>query len=121
MDDPVARSGGCPMRGTRAAGDRGAVGSQANGQGEPCSPCGEVVLATERENARVGHENAGFLSLSHGFVPRLEPRLALDARFAAWDAVAARLPELHRTLSLRREVDALPVLDASAAALEGLA
>jgi len=85
---------------------------------ERCSPCGAVVLATERGNARFGHENAGFLSFSHGFVPRLEPRLALDPRFAAWDDVAARLPELHRTLTLRRVVEALPRLDASAAALD---
>jgi cytochrome b involved in lipid metabolism len=76
------------------------------------------VLATERTNARLGHENEGFLSLSHGFVPCLEPRLALDPRFAAWDDVAARMPELHRTLTLRREVDALPLLDASARSLD---
>ncbi len=66
----------------------------------------------ERFNATVGHENRGFLSWSHGFVPKALPLTELDRAFAAWDELARELPTLYRDLSLRRRVEALPLLDA---------
>ncbi len=67
----------------------------------------------ERFNSTVGHENRGFLSWSHGFVPKHAPLTRLSREFSAWDEVAAELPAMHRELTLRRRVAALPVLDAS--------
>jgi PAS domain S-box-containing protein len=81
------------------------------------SPCRRVIREAERRAAELGHENEGFLSWSHGFMPRAAPLLRLDPAFAAWDELAAQLPRLYRDLELRRRVDELPVLDASQAAL----
>jgi sulfite reductase alpha subunit-like flavoprotein len=81
----------------------------------PHSPsCREVLQHAERRAVVAGHENDGFLSSSHGFIPRTAPLERLSPAFAAWDQLAAELPQLYRDLSLRRRVDALPVLDASA-------
>jgi sulfite reductase (NADPH) flavoprotein alpha-component len=66
----------------------------------------------QRYNAVAGHENRGFLSWSHGFVPKVVPLTALGRAFAAWDELAAELPELYRNLALRRRVRELPLLDA---------
>jgi sulfite reductase (NADPH) flavoprotein alpha-component len=66
----------------------------------------------ERLNAALGHENRGFLSWSHGFVPKTAPLTELGRPFAAWDELAAELPALYRDLSLRRRVNELPLLDA---------
>ena len=77
----------------------------------------QVLRAVERHNARVGHENAGFLSAARGFVPLMAPRLRLSERYAAWDELAAELPTLHATLGLRARVERLPLLDASRAHL----
>jgi sulfite reductase alpha subunit-like flavoprotein len=76
--------------------------------------CREVLRQAERRAAASGHENEGFLSWADGFIPRVAPLHALSPRFAAWDQLAAELPQSYRDLSLRRRVDALPVLDASA-------
>jgi sulfite reductase (NADPH) flavoprotein alpha-component len=51
-------------------------------------------------------------------VPKLAPLPRLDARFAAWDQLAAELPALYRDLSLRKHAEALPLLDASEQNLE---
>ncbi|MDB4975844.1 MAG: Sulfite reductase flavoprotein alpha-component [Myxococcaceae bacterium] len=67
----------------------------------------------EHSNLRAGHENAGFLSSSRGFLPLLAPLTRLDPEFAPWDELAHDLPLLYRTLGLRRRVEQLPVLDAS--------
>jgi sulfite reductase (NADPH) flavoprotein alpha-component len=72
----------------------------------------------ERFNAVAGHENRGFLSWSHGFVPKNAPLTGLAPAFAAWDELAAELPLLYRDLSLRRRVHELPLLDASSPELE---
>jgi cytochrome b involved in lipid metabolism len=56
----------------------------------------------------------GFLSESHGFLPRVPPPLELPESHRAWDEAAARLPELWRTVSVREALAALPVLDADA-------
>ncbi len=77
------------------------------------SPAGSTMHLAERFNSAVGHENQGFLSWSHGFVPKEAPRTRLSREFSAWDELASELPVLHRELTLRRRVAALPVLDAS--------
>ncbi|HEY3255344.1 MAG TPA: hypothetical protein VGJ91_15400, partial [Polyangiaceae bacterium] len=77
------------------------------------SPAGLVLSAAERFNGTVGHENRGFLSWDHGFVPTLAPLTGLSHEFAAWDQLAAELPVLYRDLTLRRRVEQLPRLDAS--------
>ena len=55
----------------------------------------------ERFNGAAGHENRGFLSWSHGFVPKTPPLTKLDRAFGAWDELAAELPKLYRDMSLR--------------------
>jgi len=77
----------------------------------------QVIGLVERHNARVGHENAGFLSAARGFLPLMAPRTRLSERFAAWDELAAELPALHATLGLRARIERLPLLDASSASL----
>ena len=77
----------------------------------------QVLRAVELHNARVGHENAGFLSASRGFVPLTTPRLRLSERYGAWDELAASLPTLHANLELRAHVERLPLLDAARAQL----
>jgi sulfite reductase (NADPH) flavoprotein alpha-component len=77
-----------------------------------------VLREAERRAAQLGHENAGFLSWSSGFIPKAPPLADLGPDFAAWDQLAAELPELYRSLELRRRVEALPLLDASAASLD---
>jgi len=69
--------------------------------------------AAERFNFTVGHENRGFLSWAHGFVPSRKPLTQLSRGFEAWDQLAGELPLLYRDLTLRRRVEQLPLLDAS--------
>jgi sulfite reductase alpha subunit-like flavoprotein len=76
-------------------------------------PCLEVIRYAERRTLELGHENLGFLSLRHGFLPAMTPLAALSRPFSAWDQVAAELPQLYRDQTLRRRVKELPVLDAS--------
>ncbi|HKP62926.1 MAG TPA: cytochrome b5 domain-containing protein [Polyangiales bacterium] len=80
-------------------------------------PAERVIRLVEAHNRRVGHENLGFLSAARGFVPLHAPLLQLSAPFAAWDELAAELPELWRNVALRRRVSQLPLLDASPASL----
>ncbi len=82
------------------------------------APCRGVLDEAERQVSETGHENDGFLSWTRGFIPKLAPLEKLDRAFAAWDQIAAELPELHRSLELRRRVEQLPVLDASTASLD---
>lgn len=60
----------------------------------------------------LGHENLGFLSQAHGFIPSQLPRLEMPKGYEAWDQIASELPSLYRSLSLRRRIDALPILPA---------
>ena len=76
-----------------------------------------VVEAAEAYNRQVGHELDGFLSIEHGFLPVDAPLLAFPDSHRAWDDMTDQLPDLFRRLSLRKAFDAMPVLDASAAAL----
>ena len=72
-----------------------------------------VLETAEATNKFLGHENMGFLSFSHGFMPKFPPKLAMPPAFKAWDDLASDLPRLYRDLTLRATVDRLPVLDAS--------
>ena len=80
-------------------------------------PARQVVTAAEAHNRAVGHELDGFLSIEHGFLPTRPPETAFPGSHRAWDDMVDRLPEFFRGLTLRREFDALPVLDARVEAL----
>lgn len=69
----------------------------------------EAAIAT---NARLGHENLGSLSYTHGFLPPNEPLRALPASHRAWDEAAAAFPAMLRDFRARRDLDALPLLSA---------
>lgn len=73
-------------------------------------PARQVLDRAERTNRELGHENLGFLSETHGFMPRSEPRQRMPHAYAAWDEVASRLPELYASLKLRRTIRELPIL-----------
>ncbi len=75
-------------------------------------PTRRILAEAEATNERLGHENLGFLSESHGFLPREPPLLELSSSHETWDDVAAQLPELFRTLALRPTLGAMPVLGA---------
>ena len=59
-----------------------------------------------------GHENQGFLSESHGFMPSQHPLLRLPPEYQAWDDIVDNLPDLYRTLGLRAAIEQLPTLSA---------
>ena len=74
----------------------------------------EQTLRTyEQLNLAVGHENAGFLSRTHGYLPIRDPLERLDDRFSRWEEVARELPLLYRELRVRTRLDKLEVLDAA--------
>jgi sulfite reductase (NADPH) flavoprotein alpha-component len=60
-----------------------------------------------------GDENLGFLSESHGFIPRQPPLLQLPASHDAWDAAAEELPRLFRLQTIRETLDTLPTIGAA--------
>ena len=80
-------------------------------------PARLVVAAAEAQHRRSGHELDGFLSVEHGFLPVDPPLVASPDSHHAWDTMIEQLPELFRRLSLRREFDRMPVLDATPQAL----
>lgn len=67
----------------------------------------ENAIAT---NQRLGHENLGSLSYTHGFLPPEEPLRALPESHHAWDQAAADFPRMLRQFSARRELEGLPLL-----------
>jgi sulfite reductase alpha subunit-like flavoprotein len=71
-----------------------------------------VLEAATETNRRLGHENLGFLSESHGTMPIEHPRLQLDAEHREWDEMAERLPELFQSMGVRRAFEGMPVLGA---------
>ena len=76
-------------------------------------PSRRVLAEAEAENKRLGHENLGFLSQSHGFMPTSLPSLQLSSRaHRTWDEIAASLPEMFRHLTLRRTLEQMPILSA---------
>jgi sulfite reductase alpha subunit-like flavoprotein len=76
-----------------------------------------ILTTASRTNQRLGHENLGFLSESHGIMPAEPPLLSLPAGYEAWDQTAAALPELYRKLQVRAALEAMPVLSAAEADL----
>lgn len=69
-----------------------------------------VLNEAQDVNSKLGHENLGFLSEEHGFIPAILPLESLPKNFQPWDDVSAHLPELISTLTLRNVVDRLPIL-----------
>jgi len=65
----------------------------------------------------LGHENQGFLSETHGFMPSQPPLLKLPPAYRAWDDIVDNLPDLYRTLGLRAALDQMPLLNADAESL----
>ena len=79
----------------------------------PIVPSRMVLIEAGRTNARLGHENLGFLSEEHGLAPSRLPLLAMPESHRAWDQIVDEYPALWRQLRLRSTIDALPVLSAS--------
>jgi sulfite reductase (NADPH) flavoprotein alpha-component len=77
----------------------------------------KVMEAAEAYNRAQGHENEGFLSTTYGFLPVEPPLLALPPSHRAWDDLVDQLPELYRTLALRKVFDRLPLLEVTPDAL----
>ena len=77
----------------------------------------KVVEAVEAYNREQGHENDGFLSTAYGFLPVEPPLLALPTSHHAWDEMVDKLPELYKTLTMRRVFDQMPLLKATPDAL----
>ncbi|MDQ7035272.1 MAG: cytochrome b5 domain-containing protein, partial [Anaerolineae bacterium] len=80
-------------------------------------PAREVLNEAERINQQQGHENLGYLSASAGFLPLHPPLLQMPESHAAWDEMAENLPYLHKTLELRRVLDAMPYLSGTVQAV----
>ena len=57
------------------------------------------------------------MSPSTGFLPGHPPLQSFSPRHAAWDRVAAQLPQLYESLAVRSTVQAMPVLAADPAVL----
>lgn len=77
------------------------------------APARHVLEAAISANDRLGHENLGSLSYSHGFMPRREPLKQLPPSHKAWDEVAAAIPTLFRTYAVRKVLADLPILSAA--------
>ncbi len=76
------------------------------------APARVVLENAIARNDALGHENLGSLSYSHGFLPRREPLAALPSSHKAWDDLAAAIPALFRTYSVRDAIADLPLLSA---------
>ena len=81
-------------------------------------PAARVLAEAASRNAALGHENAGPLSESHGFLAQRAPRHDLPPPHDAWVAAVDELPDLCSSLRLRQRLDELPLLDASPDALD---
>jgi sulfite reductase alpha subunit-like flavoprotein/pSer/pThr/pTyr-binding forkhead associated (FHA) protein len=76
-------------------------------------PSRMILTTASQANQRSGDENLGFLSESHGIMPVTPPLLYLPPGYEAWDEMAESLPELFRSLRVRKALEAMPVLGAS--------
>ncbi len=73
-----------------------------------------LILDTAiQSNRRLGHENLGFLSETHGFLPVAPPPLRLPPGYEVWDEMAESLPDLWRALRIRQALQQMPVLSAT--------
>src|SRR5689334_12468561 len=79
-------------------------------QPELTTPSRNALIHATQTNERLGHENLGFLSELHGFLPTIAPLRRFSGPFEAWDQLAAELPRLYSNLTLRRRVADLPIL-----------
>ena len=78
-----------------------------------------VALSDAMEsNAANGHENLGFLSETHGFMPIARPLLSMPTSHRVWDDIAQDLPALYRSQSLRRRLEEMPKLKPGAPVLD---
>ncbi len=77
----------------------------------------DVLIEAREINNKLGHENLGFLSEEHGFIPTIPPLESLPKFYQSWDEVSARLPEFISGLTLRKVVDQLPLLSTTEEAL----
>ncbi|MEP7286453.1 MAG: FHA domain-containing protein [Chloroflexota bacterium] len=80
-------------------------------------PARKVIEEATAYNREHGHENEGFLSTEYGFLPVEPPLLQLPESHHLWDDMIAELPDLFRTLTLRRAFNNLPLLDVTPDAL----
>ncbi len=99
-------------RGHGHDGSTSVLGTRARDLCAHVAPARIVLENAVARNDALGHENFGSLSYSHGFLPRREPLKALPASHKAWDDVAAAIPALFRTYSVRDAVADLPLLSA---------
>ena len=78
-----------------------------------------IVLTRAMEaNAATGRENRGFLSEAYGFMPAHRPLLQLPLSHRPWDEIAHALPALYSTQTLRRQLEAMPILEADSTSLD---
>ncbi|MFC1878299.1 FHA domain-containing protein [Chloroflexota bacterium] len=71
-----------------------------------------ILTTASQANTRHGHENLGFLSETHGFLPTSPPLLKLPSGYEVWDEMAESLPELWRAIRIRQALQDMPVLSA---------
>ena len=109
--------GGAPVSRRLPASRRGVDLPAPRAERSVTSAARSVLLKADATREARGNENLGFLSEAYGFLPREPPRRRLPPAFAAWDQIAEGLPDLYRSLRLRREIESLPVLDAGVEAL----
>lgn len=80
-------------------------------------PSRAALEEAERVNAEQGHEIGGFISSSHGFLPKRPPATALPPSHAAWDELAASLPDLYRRVKVRDALRSMQMLPGDAVSL----
>lgn len=81
-------------------------------------PARLVLRQAEATNAALGHVNLGALSESHGFVSATPPVADLPPPFNVWTEAATALPSMCHAMTVRRQLDQLPLLDASPGSLD---
>ncbi len=72
-----------------------------------------VLRTAEHTNRILGHENLGFLSETHGFMPICDPYRELPSHFSAWDSAVSELTSCYRELQVRKVLDELAILSAN--------
>ena len=80
-------------------------------------PSRRALEDAERHNRTSTDGLRGYLSEERGFLPPEPPAAALPASHRQWDELAARLPELFRSVSFRDTARELPLLDGTDSAL----
>ena len=91
----------------------GPVAAKKTARDQDVIPTRMILETATQANQRHGHENLGFLSEAHGFLPASPPLLKLPPGYEVWDEMAADLPNLWRALKIRQALQAMPVLSAA--------